>query len=103
MDSNFIKKLQQMQKEMVDTQKAIEQKEFSTSVGGSLVTVVMKGDKQIQDIIVDYNQINDNEDFDMVIESIIVAVNSSINEIDKYTEEKMSKFTAGVSGLPGMF
>lgn len=93
MNPNMINKLKKMQKQMVEAQEAIESKEFFGKATG--VLVIAQGTKQIIDV-----QINDDlmEDKEMLQDSILLAVNDALRQIDKEQEETMSQF-AGMGGL----
>lgn len=93
MNPNMINKLKKMQKQMVEAQEAIESKEFFGKATG--VLVIVQGTKQIIDV-----QISDEllEDKDILQDSILLAVNDALRQIDKEQEETMSQF-AGMGGL----
>ncbi len=94
-----IKKLQKMQKDMMQAQKDIEEREFTTSVGGGLVSVTAKGTKEIINITIDKDAIEGPEDIEMLEETLLSAINSITKEIDTETESVMSQFTGGFGGF----
>ncbi|MEC9484647.1 MAG: YbaB/EbfC family nucleoid-associated protein [Candidatus Izemoplasma sp.] len=101
MNPGMIKKLQKMQKDMVKAQKELEASTFYGSAGGKMVTVEFTGDKQMRNITIEPDAIEDAEDLDLLQDTIIAAVNDCMKKIDDETESVMSEFTGG--GLPGMF
>lgn len=101
MNPGMIKKLQKMQKEMVAAQKELEASVFYGSAGGKMVQVEFTGDKKMQDINIDSEDLDLPEDMDILKDTIIAAVNDCMKKIDDETESTMSKFTGG--GMPGLF
>lgn len=98
MNPGMIKKLQKLQKEMMETQKELENAIFSGTAGG-VVTVQMKGTKEITDIKILPEAIEGPDDIEMIQDTIMAAVNNAMAIVDKTTEEKMSKYSAGLGGF----
>lgn len=92
MNQQLIKKLQQMQKDLTNDQKKLENQEFQGSASGVKVTVL--GNKRLVDIKIDKVILDDLE---MLQDAIVVAVNDAITNVDKETEKVMSKYQ-----MPGM-
>lgn len=96
----MMKKIRQLQQEMMDTQAEIEATEFTESSGP--VTIVMYGKKTIKSVKIDSDfVIEDNDDREMLEDAIVAASSVLIDEIDKYTEEKMSKYRSMLGGFGG--
>ena len=98
MNPGMIKKLQKLQKEMMETQKELENATFIGTAGG-VVTVEMKGTKIITDIKILPEAVEGPDDIDMLQDTIMAAVNNAMSIVDKTTEEKMSKYSAGLGGF----
>ena len=103
MNPSMIKKLQQMQKEMIKAQKELEASIFYGSAGGNAVEVEFNGAKEMQHIKIDNEAFDLPEDYDMLQESIIAAVNDCMKKIDEETQATMGQFSQGLGGMPGMF
>lgn len=103
MNPGMIKKLQQMQKDMVKAQKELEASIFYGSTGGNAVSVEFNGAKEMQNINIDQKAFDLPEDFDMLQDTIVAAINDCMKKIDDETEETMGKFSQGLGGMPGMF
>ena len=90
----MLNKLKKMQKQMMEAQEALERKEFFGKSSG--ITVIMQGTRQVIDV-----QINPEilEDIEVVQDSILLAVNDALKQIDKETEETMGQFTGGMGGF----
>ena len=101
MNPGMIKKLQKMQRDMVQAQKELEASTFYGSAGGKMVTVEFTGDKKMKNIAIDPTAIESPDDLDMLQDTIIAAVNDCIRKIEQETESVMSQFTGG--GIPGLF
>ena len=75
MNPGMIKKLQQMQKDMVKAQKELEASIFYGSAGGNAVSVEFNGAKEMQNINIDQEAFDLPEDFDMLQDTIVAAIN----------------------------
>ncbi len=102
MNPGMIKKLQQMQKEMMKAQKELEASIFYGSAGGGAVKVEFNGGKEMQKIEID-EEAFDPEDLDMIQDTIVAAVNDCMKKIDEETQATMGQFSQGLNGMPGMF
>ena len=92
----MMKQAQKMQKDMLAAKEEIDSKTFTAT--NSFVTVNMKGNKEVQDIKIDLEQL-DKDDLEMLQDVLVVAINNAMKEIDKETEEKLGKYTQGMPGL----
>jgi len=97
----MLRKIKQLQKEMIDTQREIEETEFYGS--SNLVKVTILGNKQIIKVVIDPSfEISDEEDAEMLSDMIVAACNVAYKEIEKVTEEKMGKYSAMMGGFGGL-
>jgi DNA-binding YbaB/EbfC family protein len=92
----MLKQAQKLQKDMLATQEEINNKEFTGK--SSIVTVKMNGKKEILDVKIDMEQIEE-DDVELLQDMITVAFNDAMKQIDKETESKMGKYTKGMPGL----
>lgn len=101
-DTNaMIRQAQKMQDKITELQEDIEARDFTASVGGGAVEVVVTGKKNIKSLTIK-PEVVDPEDIEMLQDLVISAVNEAIANVEKVTEEEMTKVTGGVS-LPGLF
>ena len=102
MNKQAMLKIKRLQQEMAQTQKEIEETEFTAKSGP--VTLVVLGKKEIKKVIIDSDfTFEDKDDYEM-LEDTIVALSRQLNrEIEEYTEEKMSKYTSMFGGMGGLF
>ena len=94
----MLKQAQNLQKKMLSEQETINNSTFTAQNG--LVKVTMKGTKRIEKV--EINKENDIliDDIEMLEDMIMLAVNDTLAQIDKITEEKLGKYT---NGMPGLF
>lgn len=98
----MLRKVRQLQKEMMDTQKEIEQTEFK--VTNNVVTVIVTGDKQLKEVIIDPSfEVEGPEDLEMLSSMIVAATSTAYANIEKTTEEKMGKYQSMLGGFGGLF
>ncbi len=93
MNQNMLNKLRKLQKEMQDAQEKIERTEFTGRASGCVV--IMQGNRRLLDVSLSRELLEDHE---ILQEVIILAVNDALTQIDKTTEEVMSKYAA-VGGM----
>lgn len=102
MNKQAMMRIKRLQQEMVQTQKEIEETEFSATSGP--VTLVMLGKKEIKSLTIDKDfEFEDKDDYEMLEDAVVALSRQLVQEIEEYTEEKMSKYTSMFGGLGGMF
>ena len=92
----MMKQAQALQKDMLKAKNEIDEKNFIGKA--SIVTVTVKGTKEITDVKIEADTL-EKEDIEMLQDMIQVAVNDANKQIDKETEQKMGKYTQGMPGL----
>lgn len=99
----MMRKLMKMKQEMEETQKNLNETEFSASAGG-IVTVTVLGTKEVVKVVIDEDfEMGAKEDLELLSDMIVAACNQAYKEVDKTTEEKMSQYNALLGGFGGMF
>ena len=99
--SNLMKQAQKMQRQMEESQKALEEKEFVASAGGGAVEVTVTGKKEITKVKLS-EEVVDPDDIEMLEDLIMAAVNEAIRKVEEETQNSMSKLTGGL-GMGGGF
>ncbi len=99
--NQMLKQAQKMQEEIQRVQSELDEKTFTASVGGGAVEIEIQGNKTVQSLKIK-PEVVDPDDVEMLEDLIMSAFNEAINNIEKESEEEMSKVTDGVS-LPGLF
>ena len=98
--NNLMKQAQKMQKQMEETTKALEEKEYEATAGGGVVKVKINGKKEVTEVHLD-EEVVDKDDIEMLEDLIAAAVNSAVAAVDKESEEEMAKMTGGLN-IPGL-
>ncbi len=96
--NNLMKQAQRMQRQMEESQKEMETKEFSATSGGGAVEVFVTGKREVTKINLK-EEVVDPEDIEMLQDLIIAAVNEALRKVDEESQNSMSKLTGGM-GLP---
>lgn len=90
----MLRQAQKLQSEMMKEKKAIDETVFEGV--SALVTVKAYGNRKIESVEIKDEAMEDKE---MLQDMLLIAFNDLIEKIDKKTEEKMGKYTNGMSGL----
>ena len=93
--NNLMKQAQKMQRQMEESQKALEEKEVTGTAGGGVVTIIANGKKEIKKVTIDPEAV-DPEDVEILQDMIMAACNDAFHQIDEMSEASMSKFTGGL-------
>ena len=93
--SGLLKQAQKLQADMQKTQEELETKVMEGSSGGGAVTVTVTGKKQLTDIKIDPEVMDDVE---MLQDLVLTAVNDALNKVDEVTANEMKKFN--IPNLP---
>ena len=99
--ADMLKKAQKMQEDMQAKQAELEEKEYTISAGGGVVSVKINGKREILAIDIE-PEIVDPDDVETLSDILIAAVNEAIKKVDSISEAEMGKLSAGL-GLPGGF
>lgn len=92
----MMKQAQQLQKDMLKTKEDIAKSEYETTK--SFIYLKMNGNKMIVEMKIN-QEIIEKEDIEILEDLLLVAINETIEKIDKDTETKMGKHTKGMPGL----
>ncbi len=93
----IMKQAQKMQKDMIKDQEEIQNMIFEEE--NSQVYVKGNGKKEILEIKFKDMDSLDKDDLEMLSDSLVVVINKFIDNVDKETEKKMSKYGNGLNGL----
>lgn len=97
---NMMKQMQKMQEDLMKAQAEAEEKEFTVTVGGGAVEVVVNGKRLLQSITLD-EMVVDPEDIEMLQDLILSAVNEAYRQAEEHMEKTMGKVTGGLN-IPGL-
>lgn len=88
-----------MQRQMEESQKELEEKEFTAKAGGGAVEVTVSGKKEVTKIVIDKDAV-DPEETEMLQDMIMAAVNEALRMAEEANAAIMSKMTGGLGGFP---
>lgn len=100
--NNLMKQAQKMQRQMEETTKALEEKEYMAAAGGGAVTVTVSGKKEVTAVKLS-QEVVDPDDIEMLEDLIMAAVNGAFRQMEEDSSSAMSKLTGGLGGLGGGF
>lgn len=86
-----------MQRQMEESQKDLETKEFSAKAGGGAVEVTVSGKKEIVKVTLSKDVV-DPDDVEMLEDLIVAATNEALRMADVASAEIMNKMTGGLGG-----
>ena len=102
--ANLMKQAQKMQRQMEETTKELETKEYTATAGGGAVSVTVSGKKEVTAVKLT-EEVVDPDDIEMLEDLLAAAVNEAVRVVDEATQQGMSSVTGALAGLnlPGGF
>ena len=97
----MMKQAQKMQQDMLRMQEEMENKTYSATTGGGMVTATVSGKHQVVGLEIKPEAV-DPDDVDMLQDMVIAAVNEAMRTADNDAAENMSRLTGGLN-LGGLF
>ena len=97
----MMKQAQKMQQDMIRMQEEMENKTYSASSGGGMVTATVNGKHQVVGMEIKPEAV-DPDDVEMLQDMIIAAVNEAMRTADNEAANNMSRLTGGMN-LGGLF
>ncbi len=94
--NNLMKQAQRMQRQMEESQKELETKEFTSAAGGGAVKVTVTGKKEIVKVELT-PEVVDPEDIEMLQDLIVAAANEALRQAEEESAALMGKMTGGLS------
>ena len=94
---NLMKQAQLMQRQMEESAKELESKEFTAAAGGGAVEVTVTGKKEVSKVKLDPEAV-DPEDVEMLEDLIMAATNEALRKADEASAANMAKLTGGLGG-----
>ena len=95
--NNLMIHAQRMQRQMEESQKELETKEFVAKAGGGAVEVTVTGKKEITKVKLS-EEVVDPDDIEMLEDLVMAAANEALRMADEASAEIMSKMTGGLGG-----
>ncbi len=94
--AQLMKQAQKMQQDMQKTQEDLQNRTFSATAGGGMVTATVTGNKTLAEIKIAPECV-DPDDVEMLQDLVVAAVNAALEEAAKTTEQEMSRITGGMN------
>lgn len=95
------KQAQKMQENMEVLTAELEEKEYTATAGGDVVSATVTGKMEVK--VIDVKpEVVDPDDTEMLCDLIAAAVNEAIREATADKEEKMEAVSGGLN-IPGLF
>lgn len=89
-----------MQRQMEESQKEMETKEFTAKAGGGAVSITVTGSKEVKSVVID-KEVVDPDDVEMLQDLIVAAMNEALKQVDEANAAAMNRMTGGMGGLGG--
>ncbi len=97
----MMKQVQKMQQEMLKAQEEMENKTYTATTGGGVVSATVNGKHEVTALTIDPEAV-DPEDVEMLQDMVIAAVNEAMRAAESDAAASMSKLTGGMN-LGGLF
>ena len=88
-------KAQKMQQDVARTQAELNEREFTASSGGGMVSVTVTGNKDVRSIVINPACV-DPDDVEMLQDLVLSAVNEALRTATKTVEDEIGKITGGM-------
>lgn len=98
--NNIMKQAQRVQRQMEETTKELEAKEYTAASGGGAVSVTVSGKKEVVSVKLS-QEVVDPEDIEMLEDLIVAATNEAYRQMEAESSDAMSKLTGGLGGAMG--
>ena len=86
-----------MQRQMEESQKELETKEFTAKAGGGVVEVTVTGKKEVTKVKISEEAV-DPDDIETLEDLVMAAVNEALRMAEEAGNAAMSKMTGGLGG-----
>ena len=93
---SMLRQAQKMQEDMAAAQAELEEKEYTATAGGGMVTATVDGKHHIRSLELNPEAV-DPEDTEMLADMIMAAVNEAVRKAQADSEETMGKLTGGIN------
>ena len=97
----MMKQAQKMQQEMLRMQEELENKAFTATAGGGMVTASVNGKHEVLSLQINPEAV-DPDDVEMLQDMVIAAINEAMRAADAESANNMSRLTGGMN-LGGLF
>ena len=92
--------IMKLQEDMQKAQQEVEEKTFTASDGGGVVSAEVNGKKEVTAITIKPEAV-DPDDIEMLEDMVAAAINATVKQVDETAEAEMGKLTGGLN-IPGL-
>ena len=96
MNMNMLKQAQKMQQDMMKMQQELQEKEYSATAGGGVVSATVNGKHELKNLVIEPDAV-DPDDVEMLQDLIVAAVNEALRKAGDDANSQMSKLTGGMN------
>lgn len=100
LNMDMIKQAQKMQADMERTQAELQEKEYTATAGGGVVSATVDGKHTLKALTIDPEAV-DPEDVEMLQDMITAAVNEALRGVAELGAQRINAATGGMS-IPGL-
>ncbi len=93
---SMLRQAQKMQEDMAAAQAELEQKDYTATAGGGMVTATVDGKHLLRSLELNPEAV-DPEDTEMLSDMIMAAVNEAVRKAQADSDETMGKLTGGMN------
>ncbi len=97
----MMKQAQNLQKKLEEAQTKATQLEAEGQSGGGLVSITIKGDKEVKKVSIDKSLI-DPEEIEVLEDLLVAAFNDAVTKVEEVITKEMQAVTAGLPLPPGV-
>lgn len=91
---DFMEQAQKMQQKMQQMQKELANTQVTGQSGAGLVSVIMTGRHDVKQVSIDSSLMT--EDKEVLEDLLAAAINDGVQKIERFQKEKMSDMTSGM-------
>ena len=92
--NNLMKQAQRMQRQMEESQKAMETREFTATAGGKAISITMTGKREVKNVTIN-PEVLDPDDVEDLQDLIMACMNDILNQVEEANNEAVSNMTGG--------
>jgi len=97
---NLVKQAQKLQQEMAAKQAELQDREYTATSGGGVVTATVKGQSLLSLSI--KPEVVDPDDVEMLEDLVVAAINEALKTAADETAAEMKRLTGGMGLPPGL-
>ncbi|HLF08766.1 MAG TPA: YbaB/EbfC family nucleoid-associated protein [Dehalococcoidia bacterium] len=100
MNREFLRRAQDMQRQLTKAQEALANETIEASVGGGAVTIVMDGQQHVRSVHIAPEAV-DPESLDMLEDLVSAAITQALDKARELAAKRLGGLAGGL-GLPGL-